>query len=509
MNSLIIDIRETGLRAIFRNDAGKLEYSRSFEFKALTDLQTKKGENQPISINDVVSNNPYLLEFHNLWNLNLKDALKTIRSEIRTSIDATHLILPPYEVITATHQLPRMSRQDAEKLIGRKIIAESREEFPPFSIVAGASDQKTQIWNSLYIPSSTLKLYRKAFASSRLRLASITTPVNAMLNAFQGVRESIFNAHAVFEIQLGFVEAYYISSEGILYFERRPLGTPSPASEGKVEEIDRISKFRLFKIINTIFSINSNYQNANPQVPVQMAWLCGLESGLGDIATALKETMGVETGIAPATPTGLPDESGYVPLSGFSTALLNGTSTSYEEAPFFKRIPFRKTSFGIIYSLSIIAALLVFTFTEREYRKLQTQVRQSQLNVNPNQNLTRSSATAAYTKNLATLKNLTSRQFIFYNLFRELANGLPEDVYLENLEFHLKDDKGLLDITALTDLGDKSGSGKPLRKFIEMLDRSPILTDHLEPAISVVVKDKKRYLKITITSEVSPLDTSN
>ena len=507
MNALIIDIRETSLRALFRNDNGILEYSRTFEFEQVTDLQGNIAEHQQISIQNASSDNPYLLERHNRWILELKAALKKIRAEISTSIDSTHLIIPPYEVISAIHQLPRMSRQDSETLIRRKISAESNEEAPPFSIIPGSSTQKAQNWHSLYIPSATLKLYRKAFALSKLRLTSITTPVNAMINSFQSVREAIFTTHAVFEIQHGFVEAYYISGDGILYFERFPYSAGDSAPEGSEEENDKTRKFRLFKILNTIFRINSNYQSANPEIPVQMGWVCGNESALEDIASALKEAMGIEVGIAPAMPTGLPDESRYVPLAGFATALLNETATAYAAADIFHRFALRKRSGFIIYAVTACAALLSITVTEREYRKMQKQVAQVRQLTDQKQIRSKTAASAAYTKNLAALKMATSRQFVFYSMFRELATNLPDGVYLENLEFHQKDAKGTVVITALARLDDNIAESMLLTRFMALFDRSPTLKNHHEPVISVLTRDKERFLKITVTSEVTPLDT--
>ncbi|MBI5483374.1 MAG: PilN domain-containing protein, partial [Deltaproteobacteria bacterium] len=269
----------------------------------------------------------------------------------------------------------------------------------------------------------------------------------------------------------------------------------------------KLLKTRLFKILNTIFRINSNYQASNPHIPVQMGWVCGIAGGLDEVASALKEAMGVEVAIAPAMPTGLTGESEYVPLAGFAAALQSGTATSYSAADIFRRFPLRKKYGLIIYAITSLAALLAISLSEREYRKLFFEVQRTQLAVNPKQKQAKAAASAAYTKNLETLKNLTSRQFVFYDLFRELANDLPDGVFLENLEFHLKEDKGLLDITAITRLSDKTGEGILLNKLMGMIDHSPILKNHREPSISVVSKEKERYMKITVTSEVSPLDT--
>lgn len=514
MNNLIIDIRDTSLRAVLSCD-GVLEYCRTFDFEPLTPQLESDSETQQGQVRKHVpaADNPYLIYYddsndNNPWDLALGVIVRQLYADISSSIDSVHLILPSDEVIIETHQLPKMARPDALKLIGRKISAETKEEFPPFTIIPASSDQKTQTWRSLYVPTSTLRGYHKAFAACRMRLTSITTPINAMVDAFRSVREAIFNAHAIFEIQRGFIEAFYISNDGLLHFQRLPYSSPAATEEQSDEEAEKAQKQKIFKILNTIFSVNSQYQSANPTTPVQMAWVCGLESGLEEIATALKEAMGIEVGIAPAMPTGLTNESCYVPLAGYAAALQSNSATTYAAADFFQRLPLRKTPGLIIYLVTACAALLAVTLTEMDYRKLQKQAKTSQQVLNPKQGLNKTPATAAYTKNLEALKKLTSRQFAFYTLFRELATDLPEGVYLENLEFHLKDDKGLINITALARLDDKIAESMLLTKLMTMLDRSATLKKHSEPAITVFSREKERFLKITVVCEVAQLDTT-
>lgn len=513
MNALIIDIRDTCLRAVLSDD-GALDYCRTFDFEPSgsgTITESTANEDQPARKHAAAVDNPYLIyydtEEKNPWDLALRQIINQIRADIKTSIDSVHLIIPSDEVIMASHQLPKMARLDAQKLIGRKLSSETKEEFPPFSIIPGASDQKTQTWYSLYIPSGTLREYHKAFSSCRMRLTSITTPVNAMIDAFHSVREAIFNAHAIFEIQRGFIEAFYISADGLLHFQRLPYASAATNKEISAEEAEKILKQKIFKIINTIFSVNSQYQSSHPGTPVQMAWVCGLESGLEEIATALKEAMGIEVGIAPAMPTGLPDESGYVPLAGFAAALQRNSATTYSVADFFKRFPLRKTSGSIVYTVTACAALLAFTLTERDYRSHLKQLKQMQQPTDPKLAKNKPGASTAYAKNLDALKKLTTRQIVFYDLFRELASDLPDGVYLENLEFHLKDDKGIIDITAVARLDDRIAENMLLSRLMAMFDRSPTLKYHREPSITVISKDKDRFLKISVACEVNPIDS--
>lgn len=512
MNILIIDIRDTCLRAVLSYD-GTLEYCQTFDFEPLTSQTSDKQTTslETVTKYEPAKENPYLVYYDtdekNPWDFALKQIVNQIRTDIKTSIDSVHLILPSDEVIIEKHQLPKMAKPDALKLIERKIAAETKEEFPPFTIIPATSDQKTQTWCSLYIPTTTLQAYHKAFSSCRLRLTSITTPINAMIDAFRSVREAIFNAHAIFEIQRGFIEAFYISADGILHFQRQQFETETiPANNENDDE--KILKLRIFKIINTVFSINTSYQSANPATPVQMAWVCGLESGLDEIATALKDAMGIEVGIAPAMPTGLADESAFVPLAGYAAALQSNSATSYAAADFFRRFPLRKTSGLIIYAVTGCAALAAVTLTEIEYQALKKETRQIKQPLDTKQGKSPPSASAAYTKNLDALKKLTTRQFVFYNLFRELATDLPDGVYLENLDFSLKEDKGIINITALARLDDKIAENMLLTKFMTMLDNSSMLKNHREPAITVLARDKERFMKISIISEVNPFDST-
>lgn len=512
MNTLILDIRETCLRALLSND-GVVEYCRTFDFELASPPDTDVPHSSETTIKHApATDNPYLLYYdtgkRNAWDLALNHIIREIRSDVKNAIDATHLIIPFDEVSIATHQLPKIPRADVQKLLERKVSAGSGEEFPPFSIIPAHSEHKSQTWISLYVPSTTLKDYRKAFAACQLRLSSITTPVNAMINAFQNVREAIFNTYAIFEIQRGFVEAYYITADGILHAERLPYARTTPAPDGGNDDADKGQKFKLFKIINTIFSINSNYQSATPQVPVQMAWVCGLESGLEDITATLREAMGIEVAIAPAIPTGVPDESGYVPLAGFAAALLNGTATTYAPADLIRRFPLRKTSGIIIYALSACAALLAFTLTERKYRNLTAEVKQLQPQTDSKSGKSTGASSSPYAKNINTLQKLTSRQIVFYELFRELATELPDGFHLDNFEFHLDDAKGIISLTALSNLDDKIADNMLLSKYMAMFDRSPYLKNHREPAITIIAREKERLLKITVTSEVNPLDST-
>lgn len=511
MNTLIIDIRETSLRAVLSAD-GVLEYCRTFDFEPLApvSLETATNEQESKLKHAPAADNPYLIyydiEDKSPWDLALKQIVTQIRSDIKSDIDSTHLIIPSDEVTMVAHQLPKMARADAEKLIARKLTVETKEEFPPFAIIPSLADQKTQTWYSLYIPTATLKDYQKAFATSRMRLTSITTPVNAMIDAFRGVREAIFNAHAIFEIQRGYIEAFYISADGILHFQRQQYTYTTPHGEANSEEADKSQKQKIFNILNSIFSINSLYQSTHKTTPVQMAWVCGLESGLDDIATALKEAMGIEVGIAPVIPTGLPDESSYVPLAGYAAALQSNSATSYAPADFFRRFPLRKTSGLIIYAVTTTAALLAYALTEMDYQKLRKQAKPQVAATGKPGN----SALPAnnYAKNIDAIKKLTTKQLLFYPLFRDLASNLPDSIYLDNFEFHLKGDKATIDITAQARLDDKLPESMVLTRFVTMLDQSAILKKHREPNITVSNKDKERSIKITVSSEVNPFDTT-
>ncbi|HIJ80632.1 MAG TPA: hypothetical protein HPP76_02865 [Desulfuromonadales bacterium] len=480
MNSLIVDIRETVVRAVVCiNDIPG--YHRTFPFKG------PEGEGGLLT--------------HPEGALTLPEILAAIRKECGSTIDEANLILPARDVTLTQETTPRVSVEDAEKIIRRKISGQTNEEFPPFSILPSTVDQKTQHWNVLHVPTATLKQYIKLFSGARLKLKNITAPLNAIDDSFRSIRESIFNAHAVFDIVGGYVDACFISSDGVIRTECLPyLKDVSTAGHEPTDE--KALKHRLFHIIDTIFRIHSHFQIDNKNIPVQLAWVCGDIHGLDDIAEAVKEAMSIEVAIAPAMPTGMPDESGYVPLIGFMAALQNGTATTYTPAAFLKRFPLHKTYGIAIYALTGLLAIFTVAVTETEYRRLKARSKSATA-----QSGKPSSAAVGYAKLQDSLKKLIAPQFIFYHFFRDLANNLPNGVFLDNLEYHFKDDKGVLEATARFPVNARTSKTALLSRLNTMFNRPPAVKKIAEPKMTVDTVNTQRQQKITFTSEVVPLDT--
>lgn len=514
MTKLILSISDNYLRVLLNRD-GNFEYCRTFDIQPLKMSQASSDETEKsVEVEDTAVsafNSPYLIfydqkdENQNPWGQVLKKIVKQIKSEINQHVDSIHLIMPSFEVEIDSHQLPKMSNADVEKIVARKITAETKDEFPPVKLLPSESDPKIQNWFSLYIPTTTINDYRKIFASAGIKLSTITTHIHAMIDAFRSVKEAIFNAHAIFEIQRGVVEAYYISNDGLLHFQKMTYTSNDASEDATEEDKEKSQKHKIFKIINTVFGINSYYHIDHPNIPVQMVWVCGLESGLEDIAAALKDAMGVEAGIAPAIPTGNENETGYVPLIGYASALQDGVATNYTTPSFWQRFPLRKTYGVAIYSLTAFASLIAVMKTEQEYKKIRRELPfEMQQQKGKKMVAAPIKDDASYLKNLDAIKKKTANQFVFYDLFRELANNLPESVHIDSLEYSFKDDKGVVSITAFCKLSPKGDNS--LQLFMNMLDASPNLKSHQEPTVSTVKKGDENFLKVVITAEVKPFD---
>jgi len=516
MNRLIISISENYLRALLSSD-GTVAYCQTFDIspyhlaaKPLSESSEHDGEEAAVA----AFNSPYLIFYEenpqdsNPWVQVLKKIVKQIKSEVEQKIDSTHLIMPVYEIQIDNHKLPKMAAGDVEKIISRKITTDTKEEFPPVKILPAESDAKIQSWFSLYLPTSTINDYKKLFASSTLPLSTVTSPIHAFIDAFRTVRDAIFNSHAIFEIQRGSVDAYYISSDGLLHFQTMSYATSENLADGATEEEQgKALKNKVFKVLNTIFSINSYYNMDHPNIPVQMAWVCGLESGLDEVASALEEAMGVEVGIAPAIPTGNDNESGYVPLIGYAASLEGAIATNYTTASFLKRFPLRKTYGMAIYGITGLMALMIVLNTENRLNKLKKELPPEIKQQGGKKVASSIPNSDSNLKNIDALKKVTSHQFVFYNLFRELANDLPEAVYIESFEYKFKDDKGVLALSAISSLENKHRDS--LQLFMQMLDRSPYLKNHQEPTVAPVKKGEEKFLKISITAEVKTFEPKN
>lgn len=434
----------------------------------------------------------------------LSHIIGRIRTESPAGIDQAHLILPNTNVIFATHRLPRMPHQEALKLVVRKTAEETREELPQVSLIPMATEQNSQTWLSEYVPIGTLRAYKKEFDAARVKLKTVSTIPEATLKTIAHIRDSIFNAHAIFEINESFVEIYYVSASAVLLHETLEISIDEDRLESS--DPDRILRRRMFTILDMLYHVNAQYLAANPMTPLEKIWICGSDANIPAIGSALQDAMDVDTSLLNDQPDDPVTGCRFAVLKGFVQACVDGSAVNLMHPDLLRRFPLRKKSGLLIYiSMSLLAASVI-GWTEYRHARLQKQVKLLEKAAAAQK--ASKSASDAVTKNLDALKKLTSSQVFLYPVFRELATNLPDGVFIDSLSYTNKDGLSAMELVASFRQSGDLGTKKTLTRLMEALQQSPSLSVNQEPSISTVIKDGQTNVTVKLSSEVRPRDTA-
>jgi hypothetical protein len=490
MADLFLDIRDRHIRAIVTENE-IVRFQKAYPLKQL-EANRQNEQDEPSA------SHAGLLEGE------LTDILSLIRTDAGIRLDQAHLILPSTDVQLTTHVLPRMPQQDALKLLARKTNTGPGDESPQINLAPMALEQNNQTWLVEYITLDKLRAYKKDFSAARLKLKTVTTAIDATLHAATSIRESIFNAHAIFEVNTHSIEAYYISASCLLFHESIEINDSSDFSNSM--DAERNQKRRMFTILDLLYRINSQYLTSNPMNPLQKVWLCGTDSSIPELLTALQDAMDVETSLLlPAEQTDNPSaDYPFTVLKGLQKAYYDGVLINFMHPELLRRFPLRKKSGMLVYLATALLAATIFTTTEYRHNRLKKQAANDKKSLAAQKQSQASSTNFA--KNLELLRKLSGSQIVFYPIFRELAMKLPDGVYLDSFNYSSKDSKDTIDISATFLQSNDLGAQKTLTKLMEVINTSAYINHYREPSIVSTTSNLKKTMTVKITCEVNPLD---
>ena len=484
MADLFLDIRDRNIRSIV-SDGGEARFQRSYPLPALE--RDARSEDEPSAGGSA------------LLDGELAGIISKIRLEAGISIDQVHLILSAADIQSDTHRLQRMPQAEARKLLIRKTVEKTGQESLQVSLTPMGVEQNSQEWLVEYVPDLTLRAFKKECAAGGLKLKTVTTALDSTLHAIAHIRESIFNADAIYEINTNRIEAYYISASSLLLHESLPISEDE--NQKNIPGAERSSKKRMFAILNLLYRANQQYLAAHPMTPLQKVWLCGTDTTIPDLCAALQEAMDVETGVIS---TDSSDDS--VVLKGFWSAYQGGLVVNLMNPDLLKRFQLRKRYGMFLYVATLLLALCIVITGEYRHSRLKKQVEAEKKALAALKLSQGSSAT--FTKNLDLLRRLSGGQVMFYPIFRELAMSLPDGVYLDSVTYSNKENHNTLDISATFLHASDLGTQKILTRLMEVLDRSPYLKHHQEPSITATSRELKKVMTVKISCEVNPRDTA-
>lgn len=484
MADLFLDIRDRHIRAIV-SDNGEARLQRAYPLRVPDRAQHTRGGHP--------AENPALGEGE------LADIIATIRNDAGITLDQAHLILPSADIQRDIHRLPRMPQQDALKLVTRKTAEKTGDEIPQIGLIPMAIDQNSQEWCVEYVPTDTLRTYKKECAAAKLKLQTVTTALDSTLYAIAHLRESIFNAHAVFEINATSIEAYYVSASNLLMHETLAINEDEDLASS--QDAERSQKRRTFAILDLLYHVNSQFQTAHPMTPLQKVWLCGTDPTISELSSVLQDAMDVETGLLADN-----EDASFIALKGFWKACQGDLVTNFMHPDLLRRFPLRKRSGMLLYIATVLLVAFFVITAEYRHNRLTKQVVKAKKELAALK--ASQTASANFAKNLDLLKKLSGSQVMFYPIFRDLAMNLPDGIYLDSFNYLSKDNRNTIDISATFLQASDLGAQKNLTKIIELLNQSPYLKHYSEPSITSTTRDLKKVMTVNFSCEVNPLDTA-
>jgi hypothetical protein len=433
--------------------------------------------------------------------------LQQVADQAGVRVRTAHLIASMGDVTSGIHKLQSMSPSDMEKVIARKLAAELGEKEPIFSVTPLLSGPKSQACLVESISRDTVSQYVRSFSREKVQLLTISTSLGATLQAIDETTRQRPGAHAILDINRDFLELCYVANADLLHYER-VVFAPDQDEDLQPETDDagtaeRAYRRWLFRVVNTIYTIHSGYLSGVAASPVERVWLCGQACNLDGIAEALKDSMDADVALADNLVNGIAIDHGGLALAGLARAVAAGCEVNLIPQDLLRgnRLT-RDHLLGAVAAAAVAVMLTGGVYAELKHDRLTEQVAREKKEIATFRSA--ASEYQAYARNLDVLKKLTAGQPPFYGLFRELADRLPDGVYLEKMDYRQDGDSGLLKFTATTPFRPDIGRNRILSRLVAVVDTSGYLRRTADPLVAVTGKDKDRMIEITLECEVRP-----
>jgi Tfp pilus assembly PilM family ATPase len=477
MKSIFFDLRGGGLRALAVENE-QVRYKAVFE---------------KFSINDSAL---------------MSNVLAKVAGESGVAGGAVNVIVSDEAVILKKFVLPRMPLPDAEKVIRKKIIKEMGIELPIFKIkpIIPGGTERQQTYLAEIIKPEMMKNLIDRFRACNMKVRSVTTGFNANLKALQKSDPDPGQTYAVFDIENDSVSVTVLSGGGIIYYDVTSL--PVIDVEREIQNgltVDRILKRKVYGIIDVIYNFKVSFLEKHPEYAVDKVLLCGEGANLEGIGDSLRDATAKDVSLL--NPAADKDEDAplFVSLHGFAASVADKSVTNFVSAEYGKKTYFNKDKMMIAAAAVYAVAVLMFAvFTEIKYRSAGNS--RDAMKKEVEQTAARIQSMSGYVKNIEAVFRLTENQFVFYPLFRYLADNVPADIFIDEIAFRQEKDSEVCTLTFASGATSDVGRKKILTNLSNAMDGFKALKKTGEPAIAIVKEGEKKIMKIKLSYKVNASD---
>lgn len=430
--------------------------------------------------------NHFILEGFDGLNEKIKQAL----TESGTRPDTAHIIIPPSEVITETITLQNMPVEYAEMIIRRKIMTEKGIKSPLIHLTPLRAEGAQQTYLIEAVEKDAVEKYIKALSLHKIKIKTITTSFQANIEAFKGIGKDV-RTLGILDLDENLMEFTIIRDSAPIIYERISFQKPDK-EEVEEKPQDRLDRIALFKIAEKFHNIYRRIKNILVDQTLSKVFLFGPYCSSKELIEVLSEI----------TEIGVPEEEDlclYSTIKGLVMGVPGKSIANFlESKKSFSDLIRRYRRFAFAVMIAYLVLLFSgYLYVENKYRKANQRfalvtkaMSQKATGVNP-------------VEQMKILKGISEKDIPIYEVMGYLSNNLPDNVFLESLNYAGKDDRTTMALVFI--IKDLKGMGRDalLTKLLRTLDNSVYLRKHSEPSLSILTRDKDRILQVSVTVEVN------
>ncbi len=433
--------------------------------------------------------------------------MQQVSGDTGMQFDKAHLIVPSEEVTVAKYKIQNMPLPDAEKVIRRKITAEFRIDEPVFHLTPVDTDKRQRTYLVELVRPDTAQKYAKLLASAKLKVRTITSSFNANIRFFRGEQAEVPETSGIFDIDNEAIEVTVLSHADVIYTERIPLTYPGEEKDHPAgASPERAHKMKLYRIMDAIYKVHLSYRELYPDNAIVRIWICGLRGGAEGVADALREAVDAE--IISSDPAS-PGDFSFSALFGLSEGVAAGAAVNFITRKSLRKLSERTIRILLASAACIALASMIFGYVsyENRYRSERAVLEKAQREHAARQKAGRQvSPYLAYRDQIGGLERT---RVAYYEVLRAVANRLPDRIVLEKISFRQDQTKGILDLVFLAPHNPQAGRERILTGLSEMIEGIEVCRRHQEPVITVVARDKEKFLRTEFRCEAYTLEKKN
>ncbi len=416
----------------------------------------------------------------------------------------THLLIATEQVKLSSYHLQEMPINDVKKIIERGISSTTGEKDPIFRLTPLAPQQDKDVYLAEQIPRGTIIRLLQQFKEAGIKLASISTGLQATLAAFESHRNDILQAQVILDISSEAITATFVSSTELLHLETQAIQDPNREIE-ESEDVDRTRELKrqLFAILNVIHTLYSQYMRANPLFPVEKVWICGPGSDIEGLEDSLIDAMDIEVARLDLLAEQIPASHAFTPLAGMISAEQQGNIVNFIPVEISDPVRISSKTKAMISGAAVILAIVAIgLFTQFDIWGVKKQLKKEQTELQFLQ--AQATANKSRINSLLFLKQLKETPPPLYAIFGEIADDLPRGIELDALLFQQEEEVETLEILAVIKHETARKNEQIFTTLMSTLGDSKYLVCNQEPDISIFNVREKKLVKIKVKCQLTP-----